>query len=211
MEGRMFRAGVVLRCVFQFTLFPGVHFAMAEPTEQSSITAAPATHSAVSASASTDQLLQMMVNCSIGSLTNLQRAIDISLEGISEWIATPKNRRQIANLVTLLDAQAQLLVCQHRVGAIVRLAEVASRDAKPEVVRRACADLLKIRLIDPYQEDRRPEKMPPQEPKTREQIQEEMFRRQEENDWMINLMMNGASRDAFKPRDSEAASGKNDR
>jgi hypothetical protein len=171
---------------------------------------APGSHGSL-AQANTDQLLQQLVSCSIGSLTNLQRAIDVSLDQISEWIARPRNRRKISNLVTLLDAQTQLLICQHRVGAVARLAEVAGKDAKPEVVRRACADLLKIRLIDPYQEDRRPEKMPPQEPKTREQIQEEMFRRQEENDWMINLMMDGASRDAFKPRDSEAASGKNDR
>ena len=140
------------------------------------------------AAARTDQLLEMLVNCSIGKISNLTRAIDISLDGISDWIAKPKNRRKIANLVALLDAQTQLLICQHRVGAVARLAEVAGKDAKPEVVRRACTDLLKLRLIDPYKEDRRPDKMPPAEPKTREEIRAKMLRDEEDHQWMMDLM-----------------------
>jgi hypothetical protein len=73
----------------------------------------------------------------------------------------PYNRQQICNLVTVLDAQTQLIICQQRLLAAARLAEVAASATSPETVRRACADLLRIRLIDPYLEDKRPQKMPP--------------------------------------------------
>lgn len=109
----------------------------------------------------TDPLLGEMINGSLGPLTRLADTIDLTLDQVSDWIMRPANRQQISNLVTLLDAQTQLMICQHRLLAVARLGEVATTATSPETVRRACADLLKIRLIDPYKEDKRPEKMPP--------------------------------------------------
>lgn len=114
--------------------------------------------------------LEKLINGTLGPLSRLQETIDLTLDQVSQWIAHPENRRQISNLVTLLDAQTQLIICQHRLIAAVRLTEVAKSDASPEVVRRACADLLKMRLIDPYKEDKRPEKMPPARPMSEEKI-----------------------------------------
>jgi hypothetical protein len=105
--------------------------------------------------------LQTLVNGALGPLSRLRDTIDLTLDQVSEWIAHPDNRRQISNLVTLLDAQTQLIICQHRLIAAARLADVASSQASPETVRRACSDLLKLRLIDPYKEDKRPVKLPP--------------------------------------------------
>ncbi|MCI0675220.1 MAG: hypothetical protein L0Y42_05515, partial [Phycisphaerales bacterium] len=64
----------------------------------------------------------------------------------------------------LLDAQTQLMICQHRLIAVAKLADVAMNAPSHETVRRAASDLLKIRLIDPYREDKRPEPPPPPEP-----------------------------------------------
>ncbi len=94
-------------------------------------------------------------------MSRLQDTIDLTLDEVSDWIMQPHNRQQICNLVTILDAQTQLIICQQRLLAAARLAEVAASATSPETVRRACSDLLKIRLINPYLEDKRPEKMPP--------------------------------------------------
>lgn len=112
----------------------------------------------------TQNPLERLVEGSLGPLSRLRDSIDLTLDEVSEWIAQPENRRQISNLVTLLDAQTQLIVCQHRLIAVARLADVAASAASPETIRRACADLLKLRLIDPYKEDKRPEKLPPMVP-----------------------------------------------
>ena len=109
-------------------------------------------------------LIEQLVSGSLGPLARLQESIDMSLGEVSEWIGQAHNRHEISNLVTLLDAQTQLLICQQRLLAVARLTEVARQASSPETVRRACADLLKIRLIDPYEEDKRPEKMPPEPP-----------------------------------------------
>jgi hypothetical protein len=103
-------------------------------------------------------LLAEMIAGSLGPLSRISESIDLTLDQVSQWIAQPDNRRRIVNLVTLLDAQSQLLVCQYRVLAITRLVELAGQQstAGPETVRRACADLLRLRLINPYQEDKRP-------------------------------------------------------
>lgn len=106
-------------------------------------------------------LMDQLVSGALGPLSHLRDSIDLTLDQVSDWITQPRNRHQIANLVTLLDAQTQLIICQHRLIAVSRLAEVATSSISPETVRRACSDLLRIRLIDPYREDRRPEKMPP--------------------------------------------------
>lgn len=117
-----------------------------------------------------DAVLNRLISASLGPLTRVQKTIDMSLEQIADWIAEPYNRRQIANLVTLLDAQSQLLICQHRVIAVARLADVASKATSPETVRRACIDLLKIRLINPYLEDKRPERLPRPKPMNEEAV-----------------------------------------
>ena len=106
-------------------------------------------------------VMDQLVSGALGPLSRLQDTIDLSLEQVSDWIMQPHNRQQISNLVTILDAQTQLIICQQRLVAAARLAEVAATAQAPETVRRACADLLRIRLIDPYMEDKRPEKMPP--------------------------------------------------
>ena len=106
-------------------------------------------------------VMDQLVSGTLGPLSRLQDTIDLTLDEVSDWIMQPYNRQQISNLVTVLDAQTQLIICQQRLLAAARLAEVASTATSPETVRRACADLLKIRLIDPYLEDKRPVKMPP--------------------------------------------------
>ncbi len=106
-------------------------------------------------------VMDQLASGALGPLSRLQDTIDLTLDEVSDWIMQPHNRQQICNLVTILDAQTQLIICQQRLLAAARLAEVAASATSPETVRRACADLLKIRLIDPYLEDKRPEKMPP--------------------------------------------------
>lgn len=128
---------------------------MSEPNE--STTSESSSDLAVPDTALMDQL----VSGTLGPLSRLRDTIDLTLDEVSDWIMQPYNRQQISNLVTVLDAQTQLIICQQRLVAAARLAEVAATAQAPETVRRACADLLKIRLIDPYREDKRPEKMPP--------------------------------------------------
>ena len=106
-------------------------------------------------------VMDQLVSGALGPLHRLRDTIDLTLDEVSDWIMQPHNRQQICNLVTILDAQTQLIICQQRLLAAARLAEVAASAESPETVRRACADLLKIRLIDPYLEDKRPQKMPP--------------------------------------------------
>ena len=106
-------------------------------------------------------VMDQLVSGALGPLHRLRDTIDLTLDEVSDWINQPYNRQQISNLVTVLDAQTQLIICQHRLVAAARLVEVAATATAPETVRRACADLLKIRLIDPYLEDKRPQKMPP--------------------------------------------------
>ncbi|MCI0674570.1 MAG: hypothetical protein L0Y42_02205, partial [Phycisphaerales bacterium] len=97
-----------------------------------------------------NSLLDQIAAGALGPLTKLQDTIKLTLDQISDWIAQPHHRRQITNLVTLLDAQTQLMICQHRLIAVAKLADVAMNAPSHETVRRACSDLLKIRLIDPY-------------------------------------------------------------
>lgn len=101
-------------------------------------------------------LLDELIQTSIGSLADLRDSIDLSLDEIANWIRKSENRYRVASLVELLDAQTQLLICQHRVLAVARLVEVAQSADSPETIRRACADLLRIRLVNPYLEDKRP-------------------------------------------------------
>ncbi len=112
----------------------------------------------------TNELLNHLISGSLGPLSRLRDTIDLTLQQVADWIAHPANRGQISNLVSILDAQTQLIICQHRLVAAARLADVAANATSPETVRRACSDLLKIRLFDPYREDKRPERMPPPPP-----------------------------------------------
>jgi len=94
-------------------------------------------------------LLGELAASSLGPLARLRETIDLTLEQVSEWIARPESRRHIFNLVGLLDAQAQLLVSQQRLTAAAQLARLAaSDDTPPETLRRACKDLLNIRIIE---------------------------------------------------------------
>jgi hypothetical protein len=100
-------------------------------------------------------LLDKLVASALGPLNRVQETVNFTLDEVTAWIARPVNRKRIARLITLLDAQTQLLVCQHRLLAVARLVEVAHKAESPETARRACANLLRIRLIDPYREDKR--------------------------------------------------------
>jgi len=111
-----------------------------------------------------ETLLDQLVAGALGPLSRLRDSIDLTLDQVSEWIVEPDNRQRISNLVTLLDAQTQLIICQQRLLAVARLVEVATSAPGHETVRRACSDLLKIRLVDPYREDKRPIRMPPPRP-----------------------------------------------
>ncbi len=111
-----------------------------------------------------NNLIDQIISGSLGPLSKLRDTIDLTLDQVSDWIIDPNNRDQISNLITLLDAQTQLIICQQRLLAVARLVEVATEAPGHETVRRACADLLRIRLIDPYREDKRPIRMPAQKP-----------------------------------------------
>jgi len=131
-----------------------------------------------SPTALSDELLRRMLSGTLGPLENLSEAIGTTLDEVSGWMANHKNRRKVTNLITLLDVQSQLLAGQHRVYAIAKLVQLIHDDAPPETARRACADLLKLRLIDPYKEEQRPapvEKAPWQI-KIEEQMQRDMMR-----------------------------------
>jgi hypothetical protein len=94
-------------------------------------------------------LLAKMAAASLGPLARLTEKVDLTLDQIGEWVAKPENRRNIFNLVALLDAQAQLLISQQRVVAAAHLAHIAAdQNAPPETVRRACKDLLTLKVIE---------------------------------------------------------------
>ena len=94
-------------------------------------------------------LLRQIVTTSLGPLSRLSATMDVTLDQVSEWIARPESRRQVFNLLGLLNAQTEMLIAQQRVMAAVRLSEIANdRNASPETVRRACKDLLCMRLIE---------------------------------------------------------------
>ena len=94
-------------------------------------------------------LLSEIVSTSLGPLSRLSETVDLTLKQVSEWIAKPENRRDIFNLIGLLNAQTELLMAQHRVSAAARLVGLMhNEDAGPETVRRACKDLLKVRLVE---------------------------------------------------------------
>ena len=94
-------------------------------------------------------LLTKMAAASLGPLARLTEKVDLTLDQIGEWVAKPENRRNIFNLVALLDAQAQLLISQQRVVAAAHLAHIAAdQNAPPETVRRACKDLLTLKVIE---------------------------------------------------------------
>lgn len=147
--------------------FPPSIMAKLEPIEQTGGKTIP-TGGAIPADpsyepATAEKLIAQMLEGSIGPITRLSEALDMTLEGVARWMGRYENRRNVTNLVRLLDAQTQLLASQHRLYAVARLAEVTRNEkASPETVRRACVDMLKIQLIDPYVEDKmEPEDMPP--------------------------------------------------
>jgi hypothetical protein len=105
-------------------------------------------------------VLDALAQGSLGPLAHVNDTVNLTLRDLSEWIADARNRRQIIRLISLLDAQTQLIVAQQQLFAAARLAEVASTAAAPETVRRACADLLRVRLFDPYREEKRPPEPP---------------------------------------------------
>jgi hypothetical protein len=100
--------------------------------------------SSSSSSSSADRLLEHLVQGTLGPLSRLTEAIDLTLDQIIEWMAKPQNQQRIGHLATLLNAQAQLLACQCRIAAIAKLAEITQTSDKPETARRACMDLLKV-------------------------------------------------------------------
>jgi hypothetical protein len=97
-------------------------------------------------------LLEQLVSGRFSPLANLPETLGMTLEQVADWIDDPTNRRRVMNLVMILDAQMQLVACQHRLGSVSRLADVGATAASAETVRRACADLLKVRLIDPWKQ-----------------------------------------------------------
>lgn len=115
-------------------------------------------------------MLTHLVGGEIGSLNEFARQRSLTLEQLADWMAEPARREHAANLITLGDFQAQLLVCQHRAHIAARLVEVAGSATSPETVRRACADLLKVRLIDPYKENRLKPSLRPRKPRLTERI-----------------------------------------
>ena len=97
---------------------------------------------------SASQLLEQLLAGSIGPISKLQESLNLTLDQITRWIADPDTLKQIGSLTTLYDAQTQLTVCQHRLFAAARLVEVAATATAPETIRRACVDLLKLKVFD---------------------------------------------------------------
>lgn len=98
----------------------------------------------------------MLINGRVGSLEQLSSTVDLTLENLADWMGTPQragavNRRRISNLVDLLDAQTQLIVSQHRLSAVIKLIEVMQNAEANETARRACNDLLRLKLVRPYE------------------------------------------------------------
>jgi hypothetical protein len=104
---------------------------------------------AATARAAEVDLLKEIVGTSLGPLSKLTDTLNLTLDQVSAWIAEPENRRDIFNLLGLLDVQTQMLICQQRLAAAMRLAQIMRDDeAGPETVRRACKDMLNMRLIE---------------------------------------------------------------
>ena len=70
-------------------------------------------------------------------------------EEVAAWHGDASKRTLAYHLIAMLNLQAQMLMSQSRVFAVMKLVEVASNaESSPETIRRAAADLLKINVVE---------------------------------------------------------------
>lgn len=79
----------------------------------------------------------------------LAEAHGLTPDALAAWAADAGNRQCLAGLCVLADVQTQLLLSRYRLLAATRLIRLATEEAegvKPDDVRRACVDLLRLDL-----------------------------------------------------------------
>jgi hypothetical protein len=114
--------------------------------------------------------LEKIVSGELGPFSRIRESTGMSLEEFADWMADPVNRRRIGDLISAQNAATEALLAEHRRAAAARLLEMGLGDADsapPETRRRACCDVLKIRVFDPYKDDKlkpRPPQPPPPAP-----------------------------------------------
>jgi len=86
----------------------------------------------------------------LGMALRLSEAIDLALEGMSLWVARAQKPEQIARISNVLQMQAELLVCQGKVLAALKVAQLlaaadAGADIGAEIMRRAASGMLNVR------------------------------------------------------------------
>lgn len=72
----------------------------------------------------------------------------LSPDDMAYWISQPENARTLRGLCQLADTQTQVLMSRYRLLAATRLIGLATTpgEAKEDVARRACVDVLKVEL-----------------------------------------------------------------
>jgi len=68
----------------------------------------------------------------------------LTLRQLAEEAASPENRRAMAALRDMADAQADLVISRARAKAARRLIRIAQDREAPETARKACVDLLSM-------------------------------------------------------------------
>ena len=92
-----------------------------------------------------ERLLRALYDAS-AELTELAESERLTLSQLAEWSNDDLTIAALDGLCRLNDARAQLLVSRYRTLAAARLFELAKDDAGGEVARKACVDLLGVRL-----------------------------------------------------------------
>jgi hypothetical protein len=93
-----------------------------------------------------------LLRCGTGNLESLASEQGVSEENFVGWLLGPQARRVVMATCTAETLRAQLLLSHVRVAAVEHLARLAAGDRaalrlRPEVVRRACMDILSLDLL----------------------------------------------------------------
>jgi hypothetical protein len=80
-------------------------------------------------------------------LTELADAEKLTLSQLAEWSNDDQTIGALKGLCRLNDTRAQLFVTRYRTLAAARLFELAKDESGGEVARKACVDLLGVRLV----------------------------------------------------------------
>lgn len=98
----------------------------------------------------TDRLLEVVCEPN-WTLDDLKRKLKMPLERLLMFVAREDVRALLQTMRYLIDYRSQLAISQHRITAVSRLIDLINEpdfaDGDREILRRACAELLRTKVI----------------------------------------------------------------